>query len=154
VLEYTNNGQHKSIKIKSVMNKKEALELIEKGLFEEVEAIYWKDRDIVKKAIAESMDGLQFADKSFHYDRDIVLEAVKKHGASFGYLTNKEFLKDEEIILEAIKSHDYGVLTSCDESLLNNKKFMTKVLNLDSGALEYINESLKKDPDIIKAAKR
>jgi hypothetical protein len=31
---------------------------------------------------------------------------------------------------------------------------MTKVLNLDSGALEYINESLKKDPDIIKAAKR
>ena len=27
------------------MNKKEALELIEKGLFEEVEAIYWKDRD-------------------------------------------------------------------------------------------------------------
>jgi len=33
------------------MNKKKAIELIEKGLFEEVEAIYWKDRDIVKKAI-------------------------------------------------------------------------------------------------------
>ena len=28
------------------MNKKEALELIEKGLFEEVEAIYWKDKSL------------------------------------------------------------------------------------------------------------
>jgi len=136
------------------MDKKEAVELIEKGLFEEVEAIYWKDRDIVKKAIAESQDGLQFADKSFHYDRDIVLEAVKKHGASLGYITNKEFLKDEEIILEAIKSHDYGILESCDESLFKNKKFMIKVLNLASGALEYVNENLKNDPDIIKAAKK
>ena len=49
------------------MNKKEALELIEKGLFEEVEAIYWKDRDIVKKAIEASMDGLQFAFSKFIY---------------------------------------------------------------------------------------
>lgn len=131
------------------MNKNEALELIEKGLFEEVETIYWKDRDIVKKAIAESQDGLQFADESFHYDRDIVVEAVKKHGASLGYVTNKEFLKDEEIILEAIKSHDYSVLENCDENLLKNKKFMMKVLNLDSGALEYADESLKNDPDIL-----
>ena len=132
------------------MNKNKAIELIEKGLFEEVEAIYWKDRDIIKKAIEASMDGLQFADKSFHYDREIVLEAVKFHGASFGYVTNKEFLKDEEIILEAIKSHDYGVLDSCDESLFKNKKFMIKVLNLDSGALDYVDENLKNDPDIIK----
>ena len=136
------------------MDKKEAVELIEKGLFEEVESIYWKDKDIVKKAIKASADGLQFADKSFHYDRAIVLEAVKFHGESLGYVTNKEFLKDEEIILEAIKSFDYGVLENCDKSLLNNKKFMIKVLNLYSEALEYIDESLKKDPDIIKASKK
>jgi hypothetical protein len=82
------------------------------------------------------------------------LEAVKKHGASLGCITNKEFLKDEEIILEAIKSHDYGILESCDESLFKNKKFMIKVLNLASGALEYVDKNLKNDPDIIKAAKK
>lgn len=136
------------------MNKKEVIELIKKGLFEQVPATCWKDRDIVKEAIKVSMDGLQFADQSFQNDREIVLSAVKFHGASFGYITNKEFLKDEEIALEALKSSDYSILETCDSSLLKNKKFMLKAVKETSEALQFADEALKKDPDIIKAAKR
>jgi hypothetical protein len=136
------------------MDKKEALELINKGLFEQVPTIYWKDRDIVKKAIKVSMDGLQFADQSFQNDREIVLAAVKFHGGSFGYIMNKEFLKDEEITFEALKSSDYSILETCDSSLLKNKQFMLKAVKVTSEALQFADEALKKDPDIIKAAKR
>ena len=128
------------------------IELIKKGLFEKVPTIYWKDRDIVKRAIKESMDGLQFADESFQNDREIVLAAVKFHGGSFGYITNKEFLKDEEITLEALKSSDYSILETCDSSLLKNKQFMLKAVKVTSEALQFADEDLKKDPDIIKAA--
>ena len=85
-------------------------------------------RDVVLKAIEVSEDGLQFADEKFHYDREIVLKAVKHHGASLGYVLNKDFLNDQEIALEAVKSFDYGVLDYVSEKLLSNKEFVIKII--------------------------
>ena len=66
---------------------KKVFELIKMGKFENIPSESWKDRDVVLKAIEVSADGLQFADEKFHYDREIVLKAVKSHGyGSHGYL--------------------------------------------------------------------
>jgi hypothetical protein len=142
------------------MNKIEALELIKKGLFEEVKTIYWKDRYIVLKAIEVSESGLKYADEKFHFDREIVLKAVKFHGNSLGYLLNKHFLEDQEIVLEAIKCSGCKVLEYLlgisnpsiwdgpPDKLLSNKEFIINAVKLDEGSLGYADVSLTYDPDL------
>ena len=130
-------------------DEKEVFELIKIGKFENIPSECWKDRDVVLKAIEVSADGLKFADEKFHFDREIVLKAVKHHGASLGYVLNKDFLNDQEIALEAVKSFDYGVLNYVSEKLLSNKEFVIKIIKENGGAIEYVSDSLKNDPDIL-----
>ena len=66
---------------------------------------------------------LQFADKSFRKDKEIVLEAVISDAYCALKYADKSFRKDKEIVLEAVKRN--GV------------------------ALEHADESLKNDPDIL-----
>ena len=138
---------------------KKVFELIKIGKFEDIPSESWKDRDVVLKAIEVSADGLQFADEKFHYDREIVLKAVKSHGYSLEHVKNKNFLEDQEIVLEAIKSSDSGVLESLlgmsydwdapPKKLLSNKEFIINAVKLDTECLEYADDSLKNDPDIL-----
>lgn len=75
---------------------------------------------------------LQFADKSLKKDKSIVLEAVIQNGFSFEH---------------------------ADESLKKNKSFILAVLKefefvgLSKIVLQYVDEILQKDLDIIKATK-
>ena len=140
-------------------DEKEVFELIKIGKFENIPSECWKDRDVVLKAIEVSADGLQFADEKFHYDREIVLKAVKSHGYSLEHVKNKNFLEDQEIVLEAIKSSDSGVLESLlgishdwdapPKKLLSNKEFIINAVKLDAECLDYADDSLKNDPDIL-----
>ena len=141
-------------------DEKEVFELIKKGKFEDVSPECWKDRDVVLKAIEVSADGLQFADEKFHYDREIVLKAVKSHGNCLEYLLNKNFLEDQEIVLEAIKCSGCEVLEYLlgisnpdkwdgpPDKLLSNKEFIINAVKLDEGCLSYADVSLANDPDL------
>ena len=138
---------------------KKVFELIKIGKFEDIPSESWKNRDVVLKAIEVSADGLKFADEKFHYDREIVLKAVKSHGYSLEHVKNKNFLEDQEIVLEAIKSSDSGVLESLlgishdwdapPKKLLSNKEFIINAVKLDAECLDYTDDSLKNDPDIL-----
>ena len=138
---------------------KKVFELIKIGKFEDIPSESWKDRDVVLKAIEVSADGLQFADEKFHFEREIVLKAVKSHGYGLNNVKNKNFLEDQEIVLEAIKSSDSGVLESLlgmsydwdapPKKLLSNKEFIINAVKLDTECLEYADDSLKNDPDIL-----
>jgi len=141
-------------------DEKEVFELIKIGKFENIPSEHWKNKDVVLNAIAVSADGLKFADEKFHFDREIVLKAVKCHGYCLEYLKNKNFLEDQEIVLEAIKSSDYGVLENLlainnpdwddpPKKLLSNKEFIINAVKLDAECLDYADDSLKDDPDIM-----
>ena len=138
---------------------KKVFELIKMGKFENIPSESWKNKDVVLNAIEVSADGLKFADEKFHFDREIVLKAVKCHGYCLEYLKNKNFLEDQEIVLEAIKSSDSGVLESLlgishdwdapPKKLLSNKEFIINAVKLDAECLDYADDSLKNDPDIL-----
>ena len=139
---------------------KKVFELIKSGKFEDVPSENWKNRDVVLKAIEVSADGLKFADDKFHFDREIVLKAVKSHGNCLGYVLNKNFLEDQEIVLEAIKSSGCEVLEYLlgisnpdkwdgpPKKLLSNKEFIINAVKLDEGCLSYADVSLAYDPDL------
>lgn len=139
---------------------KKVFELIKIGKFEDIPSESWKNRDVVLKAIEVSADGLQFADEKFHFDREIVLKAVKSHGNCLEYLLNKNFLEDQEIVLEAIKSSGCEVLDHLlgdsnpdqwdgpPDKLLSNKEFIINAVKLDEGCLSYADVSLANDPDL------
>ena len=127
------------------MNKKEALDIINKARFEietslslnqnvnKIPNKFWKDKPFIFQAVKKNGLILQFADKSLKKDKSIVLEAVIQNGFSFEY---------------------------ADESLKKNKSFILAVLKefefvgLSEIVLQYVDKSLQKDLDIIKAAKR
>ena len=69
---------------------------------------------------------LEYADKKFWKDREIVLAAVKGNGSAIIF-ANKIFRKDKEIVLEVVK--DWKM----------------------DHALKYVDDSLRNDPDILKA---
>ena len=139
---------------------KKVFELIKIGKFEDIPSESWKNRDVVLKAIEVSADGLQFADKKFHFDREIVLKAVKSHGNCLEYLLNKNFLEDQEIVLEAIKCSGCVVLDHLlgnsnpyewdgpPDKLLSNKEFIINAVKLDEECLSYADVSLANDPDL------
>ena len=139
---------------------KKVFELIKIGKFEDIPSESWKNRDVVLKAIEVSADGLQYADEKFHFDREIVLKAVKSHGNCLGYLLNKNFLEDQEIVLEAIKCSGCEVLEHLlgvsnpdkwdgpPDKLLSNKEFIINAVKLDEGCLSYADVSLAYDPDL------
>ena len=139
---------------------KKVFELIKIGKFEDIPSESWKNRDVVLKAIEVSADGLQFADEKFHFDREIVLKAVKSHGNCLEYLLNKNFLEDQEIVLEAIKCSGCEVLDHLlgdsnpdqwdgpPDKLLSNKEFIINAVKLDEGCLSYADVSLANDPDL------
>ena len=139
---------------------KKVFELIKIGKFEDIPSESWKNRDVVLKAIEVSADGIQFADEKFHFDREIVLKAVKSHGNCLEYLLNKNFLEDQEIVLEAIKCSGCEVLDHLlgdsnpdqwdgpPDKLLSNKEFIINAVKLDEGCLSYADVSLANDPDL------
>ena len=140
---------------------KKVFELIKMGKFENIPSGSWKNKDVVLNAIEVSAEGLKFADDKFHFDREIVLKAVKFHGNCLEHLLNKNFLEDQEIVLEAIKSSDFGVLDNLlgignysdqwdgpADKLLSNKEFIVKATKIDNGCLRYADVSLAYDPDL------
>ena len=57
---------------------------------------------------------------------------------------------NKEKALECISNKQYE---NVPQEFYKNKSFVLEMVNIDGFALEYADESLKKDPDIIKAAK-
>lgn len=69
---------------------------------------------------------LEYADRKFRKDREIVLAAVKDEGSAIIF-ADKTFRNDKEIALEVVKDWK------------------------QDHALNYVSYSLRSDPDILKA---
>ena len=114
-------------------------------------------REIVLHAVAENGLALEYADESFKADREIVLTAVETDGGAFFY-ADESLKNDRDIILAALRRE--GNYTSADVLKEATKDARYKwdrgvvaaAVYSDGLALQYADESLKADLEIVLAA--
>ena len=132
------------------MDKVEALEIVKDDGFalDTLSEEFKKDRDVVIEAIKTSgMGGLQYADKSFYTDRDLILTAVMKDGRCLNR-ADENLKKDKEIVLAACKNAG-DALADAHDTLKKDKEIVLVAVKNSGWALQHADENLKKDRDIV-----
>jgi len=109
--------------------------------------------------VKQSGYALQYANKSFHGDREVVLAAVRQQvlhrGQGYGYalaFADKSLKADREFMLAAVKVDGMTALENSDNSLLADREFMLAAVKQDGDALEYASEELQQDEELMKVA--
>jgi len=118
----------------------------------------WKeDKDVVLAAVKQYPKVLKVVNKCFKKDKEVVLAAVTHpdySGGSFEYADNS-LKKDKEVVDAAIKRYGPN-LEYADSFFKKDKKFVMKIFETnmyDNGyALEYVDEGLKADKEVVLAA--
>ena len=115
-------------------------------------------KDKKKAKIINILNKIKNADEYFineddkYIDPDFILESNGKAEEEFEQLMKKEkSIMDKKEALECIRNEEYESVPS---EFYKDKSFVLEGVKLDRRALEFADESLKKDPDIIKAAKK
>ena len=83
-------------------------------------------------------------------DREVVMDAVQNCRAALEH-AHKTLQEDEEIVSVAV-SNDGAAMQFASSSIQNNKDFLLQVAQDNGTALEFVNEKFKKDKDIALAA--
>lgn len=93
-------------------------------------------------------DTLQIAEKSLLSDKDFMIDCVKLNGHVLQY-ADDELKKDKELVLTAVSTSWFGFsLQFADESLRKDKEVVLAALKSYSDAIDYVDDSLKDDPDV------
>lgn len=111
-----------------------------------------RDRDVVLAAIraSNSCDGvLQFADKAFRSDEQLVLEAVKRNWGELQWIDPSLF-SNRDIAMEAVKQN--GRALEYAPYFLNDREMVLEAVSKCGLALEYADPSLRCDDVIVGAA--
>ena len=95
---------------------------------------------------------LKNASEKIKNDKEVILEAVKKDGASIFY-ASQELRADREIVLEAVRTYSYA-LSYASQELQNDKEIVLEAVKHSRLALEFASQRLQNDPDILRAAGR
>ena len=122
------------------------------------------DREIVIEAVKNFSFALQYADDKLKADREIILVAASntEQGNVF-YEADESFRSDPEIVLAAIKSLSVpsSTCSPCtlwgsdliDEVKISaNRELMIEAVKIDGSLLQYADDSLKKDKEVVLAA--
>jgi len=137
-----------------LMNKNEALRIVEKDAFElkNLPGHFKKDKEIVLKAVKEKTAALEYADKTLKKDGKFILEAMKQcYSEVVVKYVDKSLSKDKKFILKAVKQRGLA-LEFADKSLKKDKEIVLAAVKQDGIALTDADKSLKKDQEIVIAA--
>ncbi|MDB4655767.1 DUF4116 domain-containing protein [Flavobacteriales bacterium] len=100
------------------------------------------DREIVLEAVKKHDTCLSYASEELKADKEVVLEAVKAFGASMNH-ASKELRADKEFVLEAIK-HGGDASQYASRELWADKEFVLEAFKYDAGAsFRNVSEELK-----------
>ena len=145
VLEYATSHLRKDKEVVYAALKKNGYEL------EFADNSLKKDRAIVLTAISQTGSALKFADASLKKDKAIVIKAIEKDGYALEY-ADVNLQMDKELIAIAGKGHPNGYPAyAFDKRVYKNKTAVLAILEKDPDAIQYVDESLKSDRDIILA---
>ena len=116
------------------------------------------DREIVIEAVKNFSVALRYANDKLKADREIILVAASntKQGNVF-YEADESFRSDPEIVLAAIKSmiapsNLWGSDLIDEVKISANRELMIEAVKIDGSLLQYADDSLKKDKEVVLAA--
>jgi len=93
------------------------------------------------------IDSLGDVPKDLRADKEVVLEAVKKHGWNLQF-ASEDLRSDKEFMFEAINISQYAI-GYASEDLRSDKEFMFEAINISQYAFEYASEDLRSDKEFV-----
>ena len=107
-----------------------------------------KDRDFVLEVVRIDGTAIEHIAEELLSDREIALAAVSKYGGAMKYI-DKKFYSDKDIILAGILSRFNvdDVYENIPSEIRSDREFMKYLLFLDKSCFNYLDDSLKKDPE-------
>ena len=109
---------------------------------------HWNSPDIDLHYVA-----LYHASEEMKADKDVVLAAVRQNGWSLEYASD-ELKADKDVVLVATINSTWS-LKYASPALRSDKEFVIELVKIvGKNALEYIDETLQNDADVLEAAKR
>jgi len=101
------------------------------------------DEEIVKDAILQNYEDLQFASMRLRNDADFMLSCIREvHYECFKFASDA--MKDHEEFVKAAVKQDYNAMAFASERLRNDDKFMSICMTeYTSECFEYVGEDLK-----------
>lgn len=109
------------------------------------------DREVVVTAVRSQGSALYWAAREFRSDREVVLEAVHSQGEALQYAA-AEYKADRDVVLAAVSSRGFALGYAAAELRRDQQVALAAVR---SGLpLERVEETLRGDPEIIRAAQR
>lgn len=136
--------------------KKEMLKKVREDGYalEYADRVFKADKDVVLAAIKNSYGGaLEYADKALKADREVVLAAVKKEGLMLEH-AHKSLKADREVVLTAIKSSFGFALEYADKSLKADRELVIAAVKRNGNILEHAAKHLKADEEVALIAVR
>ncbi len=117
-------------------------------------AEFKNDKEIVLAAINNSGPAFRFASECLRKDKEVVVAAVQKYGLALECVSN-ELRSDKDVVLDAVKSNGKS-LRYASKELQNDWDVVLEALycpwSWSLGALEYVSDNLKDNPDLVLAA--
>ena len=136
----------REVVISAIKNDGYSLEYADKSLKQ--------DEEILLMALQKSGYGLQYASEELRDNRELALEILKKNWKAHQYLSYR-LKKDRGVILTAMR-HFWGCgegnrLYDIDNSLKQDRVFISKFLDIAPFQIESIDEKFKKDRDLVES---
>lgn len=110
---------------------------------------YWEDDEIlVKKALREKGELLEFLPPQYKQNKDYVLLAVKSNPLALQY-SPEEFRDDREVIMAALQPDSEEVLSFASERLRSDYSVVMKAVRVDALNLQYASDKLRDNREIV-----
>jgi len=112
------------------------------------------DKDVVLTAILNKGSALQYADPKFKKDKEVVLAAVLNEGNALKHVDkNANMWKDKDFVLAMVQMQgDAFSHVNKTANMWKDRDFVLRMVNMRGNALEFENDSLKADEEVVVAA--
>lgn len=109
-----------------------------------------KDKNFVLEVVRLDGRAIAYIAEELLSDREIALAAISNYGGAMNYI-DKKFHSDKEIVLAGVlsRSNVGDVYRRISDELNGDREFMKKLLFLDNECFDYLNDSLRKDPEFV-----
>lgn len=108
------------------------------------------DKQIALNALFNSSSAFKYLNNDLQLSREFVLEAVKVNGFLLNVLP-KHFKYDREIVITAVTNNG-KTLCAVPEIYHKDKEIVLLAVSQSSEAFKHVHVSLRRDPDVMRAA--
>jgi len=122
-----------------------------------VDKCFKKDKEIILASMTNSgyIGSLRYVDDSLKKDKEVAVTAIERSVFNFDYL-DPIFKKDKEFVMKVFENSKRGdegyALEYLDDNLKTDKDVVLAAVNATPDSIEYADNSLKADKEVVLAA--